>query len=255
MAEMGGYPTGTPAWVDVATPDAGDTIRFYGGLFGWEADDPTADGHRRFRLRGKLVAGLGLAPPGDEGTAPSWSTYVTVDDAAETLTVAGEHGATVLVEPTDVPGGRMATFVDPTGAPLSLWQPRELCGAELVNEPDTLCWNELTTRDINTAKDFYKAVFGWIGDTNAYEGTTYTEWKLGEHSVGGMLQIEDDWPEEVPSQWMVYFAAADCDAVAARAEELGGKLAVPPTDIPPGRFAVIADPQEATFSIIEPTED
>ncbi|HEX6311520.1 MAG TPA: VOC family protein [Acidimicrobiia bacterium] len=258
MSERNGYPAGTPSWVDVTSPDLDESTRFYGGLFGWSAEvagDPAlTGGYTMFTLRGRKVAGLGPLP--EEGAAPSWSTDVTVDDADRTIALAREHGAVVVSEATDVlDAGRTATFVDPTGARLSVWQPRRHLGAELVNEPNTLCWNELATRDINTAKDFYRAVFGWFGDTNAFEGTTYTEWKLGEHSVGGMIQIDEDWPDEIPSHWMVYFQVDDCDAAAERVEELGGKASVPPTDIPPGRFAVITDPHEAVFSIIAPRED
>jgi predicted enzyme related to lactoylglutathione lyase len=248
MPERNGYPAGTPSWVDLGSPDLDDSTRFYGALFGWST------GGSRFLLWGKAVAGLG--PLADEGATPAWTTYVTVDDADRTAALARDHGATVVTGPTDVlDAGRTATLVDPTGARFAVWQPRARHGAQLVNEPDTLCWNELATRDINTAKDFYRTVFGWVGDTNAYEGTTYTEWKLGDHSVGGMLQIDEDWPDEIPSHWMVYFHVEGCDAAAQRAEELGGKVQVPPTDIPPGRFAVITDPQEAVFSIIEPVDD
>jgi predicted enzyme related to lactoylglutathione lyase len=49
----------------------------------------------------------------------------------------------------------------------------------------------------------------------------------------------------------VYFAVADCDAAAARAEELGGQVRVPPTDVPPGRFAVADDPHGAEFTIVK----
>src|ERR671933_761910 len=49
---------------------------------------------------------------------------------------------------------------------------------------------------------------------------------------------------------MVYFAVEDADDAVARAQELGGKVAVPPTDTPAGRFAVLNDPHGAVFSII-----
>jgi predicted enzyme related to lactoylglutathione lyase len=65
-----------------------------------------------------------------------------------------------------------------------------------------------------------------------------------------MIQMNEEWPEEVPPHWMVYFAVDDIDAAAARVEELGGRVAVPPTDTPAGRFAVVNDPQGAVFSII-----
>jgi uncharacterized protein len=49
---------------------------------------------------------------------------------------------------------------------------------------------------------------------------------------------------------VVYFAVTDCDAAAARATELGGQVTVPPTDAPPGRLAMLTDPQGASFTII-----
>jgi predicted enzyme related to lactoylglutathione lyase len=54
-----------------------------------------------------------------------------------------------------------------------------------------------------------------------------------------------------PSHWMAYVAVDDVDAKARRVEELGGKVCVPPTDIPnTGRFCVITDPTGATLSLI-----
>ena len=106
-----------------------------------------------------------------------------------------------------------------------------------------------TTRDIDTARDFYRAVFGWGVRTNPFEGTVYTEWTLGDRSVGGMILMTDEWPDDMPAHWMVYFAVDDCDAAVERAEPLGGKIGVEPTDIPPGRFAVLSDPQGAVFSV------
>jgi hypothetical protein len=50
--------------------------------------------------------------------------------------------------------GRFAIISDPTGAALGLWQPRRHTGAELVNEPVSLAWNELNTRDTQAAQPF-----------------------------------------------------------------------------------------------------
>ena len=56
----------------------------------------------------------------------------------------------------------------------------------------------------------------------------------------------------VPPHWMVYFAVGDCEASSKRAKELGGKVVVPPTDIPKaGRFSILSDPAGATFAIIK----
>ena len=76
----------------------------------------------------------------------------------------------------------------------------------------------------------------------------YTLWEVGEKAEAGMYQITAD----EPPRWMVYFNVDDPDAVAAKAEQLGGTVAVPPTDTPAGRFAAIGDPLGAYFSIIKP---
>jgi predicted enzyme related to lactoylglutathione lyase len=69
-----------------------------------------------------------------------------------------------------------------------------------------------------------------------------------------MMAMDDTWPAEIPSHWMVYFAVEDVDASAARVTELGGTVSVPPSDIPPGRFSVVTDPHGAVLSLIALTE-
>jgi uncharacterized protein len=254
MPEVKEYAPGTPSWVDLASPDPDASARFYGELLGWEAVEtgPVEEtgGYRMLRLGGRDVAGLG--PTQGEGQPATWTTYVATEDAGATAGKVRENGGQVVMEAFDVLGaGRMAVFVDPAGAYFSVWQPLRHAGAGVVNEPGALCWNELATRDVDAAKAFYEPVFGWQGETNEYGSTTYTEWKLGGRTIGGMIQMNDGWPADVPPHWMVYFAVADADASAARAQELGGTVAVPPTDTPAGRFAVLNDPQGAVFSIIQ----
>jgi uncharacterized protein len=255
MPEMTTYPSGTPAWVDLRTTDVEDARGFYAGLFGWTIDPPTPEHHNSTAgmIDGKMVAGIG---PLDVRTdVPAWMTYIAVDDADDVARRAMENGATAVQPVTDVPlAGKVAYFLDPTGAGFGFWQAIDHGYAEIVNQPNTLCWNELTTRDIDTARDFYRAVFGWGVKTNPFEGTVYTEWTLGDRSVGGMILMTDEWPDDMPAHWMVYFAVDDCDAAVERAEPLGGKIGVEPTDIPPGRFAVLSDPQGAVFSVICPAD-
>jgi hypothetical protein len=198
---------------------------------------------------GRNVAGLGPTQTDDQPAM--WTTYVSTADAEGVAAKVREAGGEVVLEPFDVLGaGRMAVLADPAGASISVWQPQTHHGADVVNEPGSLCWNELATRDIDEAKAFYRTVFGWEGDTNAYGDTSYTEWKLGGRTIGGMIAMNDEWPAEVPPQWMVYFAVEDVDAATRRVEELGGKVAVAPNDTPAGRFAVVNDPHGAVFSII-----
>ena len=97
-----------------------------------------------------------------EGQPPAWSSYVSVADADATAATVSEAGGTVIAEPMDVLDlGRWRSSPIPTGAVFGIWQPGTFIGAELVNEPGALSWNELNTRDLEGAKAFYGAVFGW----------------------------------------------------------------------------------------------
>lgn len=250
--EVTSYRPGTPSWVDLGVVDPDAAGAFYTALFGWTVLDriSESDDYRICLLRDHPVAGIGA----QEHTAipPYWSTYISVADADATTALVKDAGGQVSVPPREATGfGRMAVFADPSGAPFSVWQPRRHIGSGLVNEPGTLCWNELTTRKTEEAKSFYRTVFGWESRTQPMGGTTYTEWRLDGETVSGMMPMDERWPSRVPSHWMVYFAVADPDATAARATELGGQVSVPPTEIKPGRFAVLNDSQGAMFSILE----
>jgi predicted enzyme related to lactoylglutathione lyase len=245
------YAPGVPMWVDLGTSDLEAAKRFYGGLFGWDfvSADPDAGGYGFFNLNGKMVAGAG--PLMSEQQPVAWSTYIDSADADATVAKAREAGGTVIVEPmTVMEAGRMAFVLDPTGAAIGIWQPLGHAGAELANEPGSFTWNELATRDIEAAKAFYKAVFGWDGDTNPFGPTTYTEFKLAGRTIGGMREMGEMDPPSVPPHWLVYFAVGDTDASAAKVSESGGTVLVPPTTIDPGRFSVVTDPQGATFGVI-----
>ncbi len=248
--EVQRYDHGVPCWVDLGTPDVEAAIAFYGGLFGWSATvgPPEAGGYAIAELKGKPVAGLG--PQMNPGP-PFWATYVNVTDADAITPLVTANGGSVIAEPFDVMDvGRMGIFVDPTGAVFSVWQAKAHIGAGLVNEPGTLSWNELVTTDIDAAKPFYKAVFGWDADTQGAPPNTYTEWKLNGRTIGGAMPKPPMMPAEVPSNWGVYFAVDDTDASVAKAGELGGSTIMPPMDIEPGRFAVLSDPAGAVFNVI-----
>ena len=260
MSEVSEHPAGTPSWIDLGTPDIEAAVGFYGGLFGWDAPEAEnaaeTGGYRLATLRGKPVAGL--MPLMQEGQPPAWSTYVSVDDADEVTRKVKDAGGQIVAEPMDVMDlGRMALFTDPTGAFFGVWQPRSFAGAGIVNEAASLSWNELDTRDPDAAKGFYTAVFGWEArDFDMGEGGSYVTWHRNgeERGIGGMMDIRGRVPDEIPANWLVYFAVDDTDATAAKARELGGTVAVEPTDIPDvGRFAVLTDPHGAAFAVIQNT--
>ena len=246
------YEPGTPSWVDLGTPDPKEASRFYSDLFEWTITEgpPEAGGYRMCLLGDKPVAGLG--PQMNPDAPPSWGTYISVADADETAAAIKEDGGEVLMGPMDVLDvGRMAVAADPAGAVFSIWQPRLHAGAAIVNEPHTFCWSELTTRDPQKSVEFYGAVFGWRAALHhKRHQLDYTEFKIADRGIAGMLPMADSAPAHIPNHWMVYFAVDNCDSAASRAEAFGGEVLVSPTEIPQGRFATVRDPQGAVFSLI-----
>jgi predicted enzyme related to lactoylglutathione lyase len=249
--EIDRYEPGVPSWVDLGSPDPQRAADFYGALFGWDAPEgpEEAGGYRVAMVGDRAVAGIGQAQnPGP----PVWATYVNVESADATAEKVTAAGGQVILPPMDVLDvGRMAVFTDSVGAFFSVWQPGTHPGAQLVNEPGTWGWSELLTTDLDASKAFYSAVFGWGADTHGGGPMgSYTEWQVNGRSVAGMMLKPPMLPAEVPPHWAVYFAVADADTAAARVAELGGSVMIPPMDIEPGRFAVVADPTGAVFNVI-----
>jgi predicted enzyme related to lactoylglutathione lyase len=151
--------------------------------------------------------------------------------------------------------GRMGVFTDPKGAVFSVWQAGIMPGAGIVNEPNSYSWSELLTSDVDGSKKFYGSVFGWgaktYGDDAPGPMGGYTEWKVGDRSVGGMMSRPPQMPAGVPDYWGVYFAVADIEATVARLKELGGSVMMGPMAIEPGTFAMVADPQGAMFNVMQ----
>jgi uncharacterized protein len=255
MPERSSYQPGTPSWVDLASADPDKSAAFYGGLFGWEATPPNEEfgGYRQFHLRDKPVAGM--APVMNEGQPAVWSTYFATNSADETTKRVDDAGGEIMYEAMDVGDlGRLAIFSDIAGAAFGVWEPKQFPGAAIVNEPGSLSWNELATRQPDDAKQFYPAVFDWNVEDTPMGPVTYTLWKVGDQMVAGMVPMGDSFPADVPPHWAVYFAVEDADAAGEKATSLGGSVAVPPTEIPNmGRFAVLSDPQGTAFSVFQST--
>jgi hypothetical protein len=251
LPEFASYPAGTPAWVDIQSADIEATIAFYGGLFGWATDDlgPDAGGYRAFTKNGKWVAGVG--PQMVAGAPVAWMTYVNVDDIAIATEATRTAGGNVFLEPMRVlDAGQLAVVSDPVGGVFALWEPGTHTGAQVANEANAFVWSELQTRDTDAAVTFYATVFGWRANTEDLAGMPYTQWMLGERSIGGMTPMPDMIPAEVGAYWLTYFGVSDADAAISTATSLGGTVIVPATDTPVGRLAVLTDPAGAAFAII-----
>src|SRR4051794_36848883 len=111
-------------------------------------------------------------------------------------------------------------------------------------------WYDLMTTDPSGAVPFYGAVAGW-GTTTWAGPMPYTMWTVGGQPLGGIMQLPPG--AGAPPHWLGYIGTPDADALVADAQRLGGKVLVKPTDIPTvGRYAVLQDPQGASFAIYTP---
>ncbi len=273
MVDRDGYPAGVPCWVDLAQDDPAAAGAFYSGLLGWDLEEGMPDdvpgSYLTATLGGRRVAAVGSRPAAlPAGTG--WLTHVWVEDADAAAARAAELGGTVVIPPQDVfDAGRSAVVSDPEGALIGLWQARRHRGSQAVNEPGTWNFSGLHSRDPERALAFYGGLFGWEGgaiDPSAQEILLRMP-GYGEHleslqpgTLEGMEEIGAPegfadavaWIsplEEGEPRWGVTFAVADADAAAARAEELGGTVLVPPTDMPWVRTTVVRDPQGAVVTL------
>src|ERR1700756_569448 len=165
MPKLSQYAQGTPNWVDLQTTDQSAAKQFYASLLGWSYDDnpmPQGGVYSMGLLNGETVAAIAPMPPGaPEGRPPMWNTYIAVDDVDEALGKVEPAGGQVLMPAFDIgDAGRMAFVMDPTGAPIGLWQAKQHIGATLVNETGAVIWNELLTDSPDSALAFYEAVVG-----------------------------------------------------------------------------------------------
>jgi uncharacterized protein len=244
-------PPNHPIWADLASPDIEKSKEFYGGLFGWEAEQvagPEAGTYTLFKLGDKVTSAVQTTMNG--AMPPVWRAYIHAADADASTAKAKEAGATVFMEPMDVlDSGRLAFFADPTGAAIGLWQPMTMPGADVMFEPGSMAWIELATRDMDGAKRFYEDVFGWHSKTSEDPQMPYTEFQIDGRSIAGGMPMGPT-QEGMPPYWLVYFGSADVDASAAKVTDLGGNVMVPPMDFPGGRFAILSDPHGSAFGLM-----
>jgi uncharacterized protein len=256
MPNIDKHPAGAFVWVELGTTDQAAAKTFYSSLFGWQANDMPMgpdDHYTIFRLDGRdAAAAYTLRAEMSGGAPPHWMPYISVASADDAAARAAQMGGTVLAPAMDVmDAGRMAVVQDPTGATFSLWQPKGNSGIGIVGVDGTLCWADLMTTDAARAREFYAVLFGWSITPGEHDPSGYLHIKNGDAFIGGIPPVGPR--PGVPSHWLLYFLASDCDGSTAKAKSLGANIFYGPTTMEGvGRWAVVADPQGAVFAIFQP---
>ncbi|QCX77305.1 27 kDa antigen Cfp30B [Streptomyces sp. YIM 121038] len=253
------FAEGVPCWVDAMLPDVEGGKRFYGELFGWTFDSGAGPEHGRYAqalLDGEPVAALAPKPDGRMPT--TWTVYLATPDAATAAARVTAAGGQVITEPVPVGAyGTMGLVADPEGAVFGLWQAGGHPGFGALRKPGAYCWTEVHVRDKSVVDPFYEAVFGYGGHDVELGGEEFRTWspegaEAGpDTAVGGRAVMSASVPAAMPAHFLSYFAVADCDATAAAARHLGGRVRTEPYDIPYGRVAVLVDNQGAAFGILQ----
>ena len=109
------------------------------------------------------------------------------------------------------------------------------------------CHLELTTYNVEGAKEFYGKVFDW--KLNEFPGASmpYTMIGTGSEPGGGITGLP---MPGVPTAWTAYIETEDVDATCEKVTAAGGRVWYGPDDVPNvGRFAVVCDPQGAYFGL------
>lgn len=109
-------------YVELATTDVAEAKTFYQRLFDWKLEDVSLPEGAYTTIKVGEGTGGGLMKNPVRGAASAWLAYVLVDDIGAATLRAKTLGATIMREPMEVMGGFLSVIVDPTGAPLGLWQ-------------------------------------------------------------------------------------------------------------------------------------
>jgi hypothetical protein len=241
---------GAPCWFELATSDRDRAKAFYAKLFGWSAREDQPD-YTIFQLEGKPVAAAYTASPAEP---VRWIIYFSVADATLAADAVERLGGTVRKGPfAHADAGRMVIAADPRGAEFVLWEAGTVTGVERIQEPNTVLWVELATRDIARAAAFYSALLGWTTKEHPGAPGAYQIFSAGGRDWGGLLEMDAEWGDRPPF-WSFYVWSPDTDAHTEQAKELGSRIFVPPFDAPGvGRLAMLSDPTGARFSLLTPS--
>lgn len=119
--------------------------------------------------------------------------------------------------------------------------------------PGEFCWTNLLTANVQAAKEFYGQVFGWEYIESPSENTNVIIIKQGDKEMGGIVEIPAEKQDEIPPHWMNYILVDDIDGIVQKARDHGAIIRREVTTVEgKGRYAVIADPTGAHFSLWQP---
>src|SRR6185437_11175795 len=126
----------------------------------------------------------------------------------------------------------------------------------MIDHPAAFAWYELLTTDLPAAQSFYRNVIGWDAQDASTPQFAYRVFGVRGDSVAGAMELPPEGRKKgAMPRWVGYVAVRDVDGMVDRLKHLGGTVYVPPTDSNIGRISVVADPQTATFALVDGLTD
>ena len=234
-------------WNDLLTNDAEQARAFYGQLFGWTF---TQQGrYTVIQNDGQKIGGIvQLKEDSDQPSAARWLSTLSIADVDQAAALVKSEGGAVHVEPMELTNrGRGALVSDPQGAQLVLLHAKD--GDPEDKEPaiGSWLWHELWSNNAEASLAFYQKLAGY--DYENYEG---------EAEDYLILMSDDQWRagirfldyDDLEMRWVPVVRVADTEAVAQKAEQLGGVIRVAPRPTASGgSVALLVDPSGARLII------
>ena len=111
-------------------------------------------------------------------------------------------------------------------------------------------WVDIGVPDIDRAREFYTAVFGWEYLEGPPETGNYNLATKNGKNVAGVMQNPDESATEF--WWGMYFSTDDSEGTVKRITDAGGQILYPTGDVMDlGRMTICKDPQGAQFGLWE----
>jgi predicted enzyme related to lactoylglutathione lyase len=242
-------------WYELSTTDADGAARFYKDVVGWDTNvfRGAHGAYTQWMNGGVAVGGMTALPEAaaKNGRPPYWMAYVFANDVDALTARAKSLGATVCMEPMDIPNvGRFSVISDPQGAVLALMKPLGPDSDGPAEVPiGCVSWHELMADDQEAAFRFYSELLGWQ-KTDAVQSPVglYQMYGRAGRTLGGMMTRPKDL--RARSHWLYYVRVADIDGALDRVRSGGGVVEHGPMQVPGGwRVAQCTDPQGAVFAL------
>jgi len=231
-------------WNDLLTNDVETAKDFYGQLFGWTFAQ--LGRYTVVQNNGRNIAGMvELKSDPDNPVAARWLCTLSVADVDEAATLVTEEGGTIHEGPLELLNrGRGALVRDPQGAQLVLLHAKD--GDPEDEEPVMMSWlwHELWSNNAEASLAFYQKLAGYDFEGDA---TDYLILTREDQWRAGIRYIDDS---ELEMRWVPVVRVADTEAIAEKAEQLGGEIRVAPRPTESGgSVALLVDPSGARLII------